>query len=233
MPAMPRPRVAILSRMTTDLAELDALTGDYTVSGRTAAGQEYRGTLRMTRHGALLHAEEGLESLGVRFGLAMPFGGRVVMAFGAKDQVEIGAYRINGREVMGMWVPPGASDADLARCGREESLAEADGVWKIQRAQAVDGSAYAGTVTLTPPAGMSFRQRPTPVKMTWSLHDGEYFSFGLAYDDAVYSTFNLAKGQPHGLAVYEPGSDGLAGEWVGRVLEGSESAVGSETLRNA
>ena len=120
----------------------------------------------MVRQGAFLHAEAGIESVGVRFGIAMPFAGRLVMAFGAKDKVEIGAYRVNGREVSGIWVPPGASDDDFARCGREESVVEAEGVWKIRRARAVDGSEYTGTVTLTPAAGMSFGNPPTPVKMS-------------------------------------------------------------------
>jgi hypothetical protein len=184
--------------------------------------------MQVQRRGAFLHAEAQLNiPPGVRYGLAMPFAGRLVMAFGEKDKVEIGAYRIEGGKVVGMWVPPGAADSDLAKCGREESIVESPGVWKITKAHAVDQSAYTGIVRLTPADGASFDRPPTPVKMTWSLHDGEYHSFGLAYSDAVYSTFNLAKDQPHGIAVYEIDGQTLRGAW----LRDGSMKLGSEMLK--
>ena len=211
-----------------DNATLDQFTGAHTVAGRTPEGRDYRGTMSLERKGAFLHARAELESLGERFGLAMPFAGRLVMAFGAKDKVEIGVYRIDGMEVTGMWVPPGAADEDFARCGREISAVEAPGTWQIKQARAVDGSEYRGTVRLVPAEGAAGPTRPTPVHMTWSLHDGEYHSFGLAYDDAVYSTFNLAAGRPHGLAVYERDGNG---DWHGRWMTDAQAALGTETLR--
>ena len=153
--------------------------------------------------------------------------GRLVMALGAKDKVEIGAYRIDGKIVVGLWVPPGATDADFARCGREESVLESPDVFKITKAYAVDQSAYTGTVRLNPglPAGASTSAQA--VTMTWSLHDGEYHSFGIAYPGAVYSTFNLAKGEGHGIAVYTVVADVLAGRW----LSDGSMELGNETLR--
>ena len=214
--------------MTPDIAAVERLAGNYSVEGRDPRANDYRGTMKMVRRGAFLHAEAQLASMGQRFGLAMPFAGRLVMAFGAKDKVEIGAYHLDGQNVHGMWVPPGAADENFEKCGREESVVEAEHVWRIHKAHAVDQSAYTGTVHLTPAASANPLQRPTPVKMTWKLHDGEYHSFGLAYEDAVYSTFNLAKDQPGGLAVYEMHEN----EWRGRWLVGdADSPMGIEVLR--
>src|SRR5947208_59617 len=92
-------------------------TGDYTVEGTTPAGQAYRGTMSVERKGAFLHATADLGALGTRYGLAIPFGGRLVMAFGEKDKVEIGAYLLEGKAVHGLWVPPGAADEDYGNCG--------------------------------------------------------------------------------------------------------------------
>jgi hypothetical protein len=62
--------------------------------------------------------------------------------------------------------------------------------------------------------------------MAWKLHDGEYHSFGLAFADAVYSTFNLAKDQPGGLAVYETHGN----EWRGRWMVDADTPLGIEVL---
>jgi hypothetical protein len=213
--------------MTPDIAAIERLVGDYSVEGRDPRGREYHGTMRLVRRGAFLHAEAELEMLGERFSLAIPFAGRLVMAFGAKDKVEIGAYHLDGMNVHGMWVPPGAADEDFARCGREESAVESEHVWRIHKAHAVDQSAYTGSVHATPVTGASPVQRPTPVRMSWKLHDGEYNSFGLAYEDAVYSTFNLAKDQPGGVAVYEMHDS----EWRGRWMVDADTPLGVEVLR--
>ena len=201
--------------------------GTYTVKGTTPAGEEYSGTMQIERKGTFLHAAADLGALGTRYGLAIPFSGRLVMAFGEKDKVEIGAYLLEGKTVHGLWVPPGAADADYGNCGYEESVADAPGVWTIRSAIAIDGSKYHGTVRLDPPAWATSAVRPTVVKMTWNLHDGDYHSFGLAYEDAVYATFNLAAGQPNGVAVYAIGGDALDGVWIA----GGQDDLGTETLR--
>lgn len=216
--------------MTPDNAALDRFVGQYAVEAHTPDDQIYRGQMNLIRKGVFLHAAAKLdEPVGIRFGLAMSFAGRLVMAIGARDKVEIGAYRIEGKNVVGMWVPPGAKDDDFAKCGREESVVESPGVWKITKAHAVDQSAYTGTVRVTPMDGgdLASSKDATPVKMAWSLHDGEYHSFGLAYADAVYSTFNLAKGEPHGIAVYTATGDVLNGVW----LSDGSTKLGSEMLR--
>jgi hypothetical protein len=149
------------------------------------------------------------------------------MALGAKDKVEIGAYHLDGKSVHGMWVPPGAADEDFSRCGREESVVESANAWRIHKAHAVDQSAYTGTVHVEPVTTANPLQRPTPVRMTWMLHDGEYKSFGLAFEDAVYSTFNLAEGEPGGVAVYEMHEN----QWRGRWISDAQSPLGIEVLQ--
>jgi hypothetical protein len=213
--------------MTPDIAAIERLVGNYSVEGKDPRGTEYGGTMRMDRRGAFLHTQAELGALAKRFGLAMPFAGRLVMAFGAKDKVEIGAYHLDGKTVHGMWVPPGAADEDFSKCGREESVVESPGVWRIHKAHAVDQSAYTGAVHLEPIASANPLQRPTPVRMTWKLHDGEYHSFGLAYEDAVYSMFNLADGKPGGVAVYELHEN----QWRGRWMTDPGSPLGIEVLQ--
>jgi len=212
--------------MTPDIATIQRLVGNYSVEGKDPRGQEYRGTMRVMRRGAFLHTEAQLDPPGMRFGLAMPFAGRLVMAFGAKDQVEIGAYHLDGKDVHGLWVPPGAADDDFSKCGREESTAESERVWRIRKAHAVDQSAYTGSVHVEPVLGSNALAPPTPVRMTWKLHDGEYQSFGLAFEDAVYSTFNLAKDSAGGVAVYESHGN----QWRGRWMRGVDSPMGIEVL---
>jgi hypothetical protein len=231
-----------------DFEALKRFVGKYSVEGQTPAGGLYRGETDITRHGCFLHTAARLHDLAgsapnvvpawpwlrqvdklMRYGLAMPFSGRLVMAFGVKDKVEIGAYQITGKNVVGTWVPPGAADVDFSNCGREESVIESPGVFKITQAYAVDKSAYTGAVRLTPADGTFLDRPPTPVKMTWTLHDGEYNSFAIAYPNAVYSTFNLAPGEPHGIAVYDIAGDTLNGVW----LSDAGLILGSETLRPA
>src|SRR5690348_1920351 len=106
-----------------------SFVGNFAVKGTMAGGAEYAGTLQVERKGAFLHASADLGSRGTRYGLAVPFAGRFVMAFGEKDKVEIGAYLLEGKMVHGLWVPPGAADADYGNCGYEESVADAPGVW--------------------------------------------------------------------------------------------------------
>ena len=216
--------------MTPDIAQLDRFVGSYSVSGTTPDGKAYRGTMAVQRHGAFLHTEAKLDALGARFGLAMPWAGRLVMAFGAKDKVEIGAYRIEGENVVGLWVPPGARDDDFGKCGREESVLESQELFRITKAYAVDQSAYSGTVRLNPglpPGAKGNVDTARAVRMTWNLHDGNYHSFAIAYADAVYSTFNLASGEGHGIAVYTVAGDVLNGLW----LNNESMKLGEEMLR--
>src|SRR5437868_637621 len=89
----------------------------------------YTGTMQIDRHGVFLHTTAELTPGETRHGLAIPFAGRLVMAFGPKDKVEIGAYEIAGDTLRGLWVPPGAGHENFDECGREESVGGHDDVW--------------------------------------------------------------------------------------------------------
>jgi hypothetical protein len=212
--------------MTPDIAAIERLVGNYSVEGRDPTGREYRGTMRIIRKGAFLHADADLDPLGKRFGLAMPFAGRLVMAFGAKDKVEIGAYHLDGQSVHGIWFPPGATDDNFDRCGWEENVVEAERVWRIHRARGVNQPSYSGTVHPAPVVSANPLQRPMPLRMTWKLNHGEFRSVGLGYEDTVYSMFNFAKDQPAGLAVYEMHEN----EWRGRWMVDADTPLGVEVL---
>jgi hypothetical protein len=193
--------------------------------GRTPDGRSYRGTMDLSPRGMFLDAVARLDPLGERHGLAMPFGRYLVLAFGPKDKVEIGAYRRAGEMMQGVWVPPGA--VDLAACGHEPSTGGAGGVWTISRALAIDNQPYHGTLRIEP-AGGGDAHAPVAARMTWTLHDGEYKSFGLDCGDAIFSTFNFEPGTPHGIAVYER-SD--AQTLRGTIMTDASMALGHETLR--
>jgi hypothetical protein len=205
-----------------------SFAGDYVVNGRTPDGTTYNGTLRFDRKGRFLHAEANLSPLGMRHGLAMPFAGRLVMAFGPKDKVEIGAYECEAHQLRGLWVPPAAASDDLSGCGKEHSQSTGTGVWLISEAVAIDGNAYHGTVTITQRPDDD--EDPCPVQIDWKLHDGEYHSFGLQYPDALYTTFSFEPEKPYGIAVYEITADTLDGEWLS---SGGGMTVGIEALTRA
>src|SRR5438105_3503926 len=97
--------------MIPDVAEVQSFVGTYTIDGA-----EGRGRLALVRRGAFLHAEANLDSGQIRYGLAMPFADRLVMAIGPKDKVEIGAYAVAGDKMEGLWIPPGSTDDDFAKC---------------------------------------------------------------------------------------------------------------------
>lgn len=206
----------------------EPFVGDYEiVSGRTPDGKPYAGTMQFTRCGKFLHATADLGSLGERYGLALPFAGRLVMVFGPKDKVEIGAYTLVGDQLAGLWVPPGAVDDDFSKCGNELSRrTAAPNSFEIQQAHSIDGSAYTGKVT-TEPASASDTTQPRPVRFTWNLHDGDYHSFGLAFADAIFTTFSFEPDKPYGVAVFELGKDG----WHGTYLRNDSLDRGSMTVR--
>jgi hypothetical protein len=187
--------------MPDPIALADSFVGTYTVDGRPRDGSTYNGTLRFERKGRFLHAEAQLGALGTRYGLAMPFAGRLVMAYGPKDKVEIGAYTHEVNQLRGLWVPPGAATDDLNGCGREHSISTGTGIWMIDDAVAIDGNAYAGTLAIAQKPDDD--EDPCPVTMDWKLHDGEYHSFGLQYPDAIYTTFSFEPEKPYGILVYE------------------------------
>lgn len=215
--------------MQPDRASLESFVGSYSVE---TGGR--RGTLRLVRRGAFLHAEATLDDGGdVRDGLAMPFAGRLVMAVGPKDKVEIGAYRVVGDRLEGLWVPPGADQEDFAKCGRENSVGgDLRGArpWTIADAVAIDGQAYHGTIKTEPAAPLAavkLAGEPAPIRITWNLHDGDFQSFGLAYADALYTTFSFEPEKPYGVIVY-----GVAGDTLhGRRLDSGSYAITTETLR--
>lgn len=174
--------------------------------------------------GSFAHSTAQLERDGTRYGLAALFRGKLLIATGPKDKVEIGAYRIQGDRLSGIWVPPGAKGCDLAMCGREESIRGDNDSFHIQKAHAVDQMPYTGSLTLTyldPPEVATRR-----VKFNWRLHDGDYASFGLAADDVLVSTFNFEPDTPFAIGLYEPSH----GEWRGTIAH-SDGTTSTEILR--
>lgn len=177
-----------------DGALLDSLVGGYRAEGEGGSVG-----FSLVRKGTFLHASGG------RVGLALPWGKRLVVVFGPKDQVEIGAYKLEGKSITGLWVPPGADQGDFSACGVELSEVDATdaSIWRITRAKAIDGSEYAGKVEREPIHGTAATGWPRAVQMLWRLKDGEFRSFGLEYEKAVYSTFCLEPESEFGLGVYD------------------------------
>lgn len=175
-----------------DAKLIESVVGSYRVEtpeGTIAFSLERRGTF--------LHA------VGDRVGLALPWGGRLVVVFGPLNKTEIGAYLVTPRQVTGLWVPPGADQPDYSACGLELSTPGTDGMWRISKAYAIDKSVYAGKVERDPMHGTDANATPRAVHMLWRLDDGEFRSFALDYGDALYSTFCFEPEKPHGLAVYD------------------------------
>lgn len=210
--------------------ELERLTGQYALLSPLDQGE-----LHLVRRGAFLHVE------GVRTGIAMPWAGRLVMAFGPLNKVEIGAYQIAPAGVTagvaggvaegvggvtGLWVPPGADQSDFSACGVERSIPQPDGTWKISHAYAIDKSEYAGHIHRIPFDVTA--SLPRALKMHWQLEDGDFHSFAIEYADALYATFSFEPEKPHGIAVFEPPAGERA--WRGYSLSLGQAALTTETL---
>lgn len=176
------------------------------------AGGPSLGTVVFVQNGLFLHADIRRADGSEWAGLAAVFGGRLVIAFGPRDKVEIGAYRLDGDRLEGLWVPPAAKGTDLGICGREWSRRVSDGTWQIEQAHSIDGSAYHGMLTVTPRETGNAATRSAD--FLWKLQDGEYRSFGLVMPDAMFSTFCLEPESAHGIAVYETTNLGLRGTLV-------------------
>jgi hypothetical protein len=214
--------------MTPDPGLLERFAGSYAVRGGGVGVNDYNGQMELIRHGAFLHAELKLDNGEVRHGLAMPWAGRLVLAYGPKDKVEIGVYRIEQDQLTGLWVPPGAAAADYGECGHEHSTRGAGDIWTITEAHAIDQSPYSGSLEVTR-LDVLQGSAPAAVKIEWHLHDGNYSSFGLNYADAMYTTFSFEPEKPYGVAVYEEAGDELTGTWI----DSNGQRVGTETLKRA
>jgi len=179
-----------------------SFAGAYRVSGPC-----YSGSASLSAHGLFSHVIAQLDGIGERHGLAVELDGRLLIAWGPKDKVEIGAYRITGDSMHGVWIPPAATGDDLSACGSEKSVRVSENEWRIEQAHDLEKKPYTGTITIEPVSG----DQPRIVKILWTLHDGEYRSFGLRGEDWMVSTFNFEPGTPHAIAAYETTADGWKG----------------------
>lgn len=202
---------------------LDPIQGTFhIVDSDAAAGGP--GTISFEPHGVFAVSHATVDRRDV-YGLAAIFRGRLLIATGPKDKVEIGAYHLSGNRLEGIWVPPGARGCDLAICGREVSRRTREDTFEIEAAHAVDQMPYTGRLALTydDPEAAGVRR----VKFHWSLHDGEYESFGLASAEILVSTFNFESGSAFSIGLYEPHGR----EWRGTIARSDSPGVTHETLR--
>ena len=205
---------------------IDPILGEFQISdAESATGRRSRGTVRFEPHGLFAHSYATMEGGETRYGLAAIFRGRLVIAMGTNDKVEIGAYHLSGKRLEGIWVPPGAKGCDLAMCGREVSRLDSGTSYTIDQAHAVDQMPYTGRVSLD-----YLDPEETPVrrvKFSWSLHDGDYSSFGLASGEVLVSSFNFEPNTPFAIGLYEP----RHGQWRGTIAHSDHEGVSRETLK--
>ena len=205
-----------------------AYSGRYEISdAQLADGTKYHGKLLISPQGYFAHAAVETSIAGERHGLAVVFHNRLLIAWGPKDKVEIGAYRITGERMSGIWVPPGATGESLAICGRENSRLISPGEWEIEEARAIDQQPYTGRVRVSEPPE-STPPKHQPVSVQWKLHDGDYESFALKLNDLMVATFSFQPELPHGIAVY----DATPAGWEGTQLWNDGGLV-REQLRRA
>ena len=181
----------------------------YRVDGVAADGSNYVGAATIIAQG-LFGDVAAVIGKSERHGLGVVHDTRLLIAWGPKDKVEIGAYRIDRDSMQGLWIPPAATGIDTIACGEEHSKRVDDNTWEIERAYDLEKNAYTGTITIEPVSS----DQPQVVTILWNLHDGEYRSFGLRGDGWMVSTFNFAPEFPHAIAAYEPIRDGWKGELI-------------------
>ncbi len=205
---------------------LDPILGTFKiVDGESVDGRRVSGTVSFEAHGSFAHAHAVIDHAPEAFGLAAVFRGRLLIASGPKDKVEIGAYHLSGNRLEGIWVPPGAKGCDIAVCGLEVSRRVRENTFQIESAHAVDQMPYSGSLTLTylDPESVPVRR----VKFGWSLHDGEYASFGLASGEILVSTFNFEPNTPFSIGLYEPHGS----QWRGVIAHSGTDTLSHESLR--
>jgi hypothetical protein len=208
------------------LTNAETFSGKYLMEGISDDAMKYAGIAMLTPHGLFAHVEAIIgKPDGKRYGLAVADDKRLLIAWGPKDKVEIGAYRIDGDLMQGLWIPPAATGIDTSACGEERSKRVNENVWEIEQAYDLEKNPYTGTITIEAASSGS----PEVVKILWKLHDGEYRSFGLRGEGWMVSTFNFAPEFPHAVAAYETIRDG----WKGEVIWKDAQAICRETLTRA
>lgn len=204
---------------------VEPILGEFQIVDAVAPdGRRSHGTIRFEPHGHVAHSHAIIDRTQDRFGLAVLFHGRLLIATGPKDKVEIGAYRLTGDTLTGIWVPPGAKGCDLAMCGREVSRRVDTDTYEIESAHAVDQQPYTGKLRLSylDPESTPVRR----VRFNWSLHDGDYSSFGVAHGDVLVGTFNFEPGTPYAIGLYVAENE----RWVGSIAHHGEEQLSHESL---
>jgi hypothetical protein len=189
--------------MKSEFQPAQSFAGEFRVEG-----DGYTGQATFEPHGLFAHVTANLDSNETRYGLAVVFNGRLLIAWGPKDKVEIGAYRLEGDRLRGIWIPPAAAGENLDACGNEQSVRTSGNNWQVEKAHDLEKNPYTGTIAIDP-----IGDGPV-VKILWKLHDGEYNSFGLMGNDWMVSTFNFEKGTAHAIAAYERADGGWSGTQV-------------------
>ncbi len=205
---------------------IDPILGEFQIVDAVyATGYRPHGSVQFEAHGNFAHSHAVLDKTRDVFGLAALYRGRLLIATGPQGKVEIGAYHLSGNRLSGIWVPPGAKGCDIAMCGLETSHRAGDNTFEIDKAHAVDQQPYTGRLSLSylDPESSHVRR----VKFAWSLHDGEYSSFGLACGEILVSTFNFEPNTPFAIGLYEP----HGGQWRGTIAHSDADGVSHETFR--
>jgi hypothetical protein len=200
----------------------DTFAGAYRLDGIDAKRKNYVGSAVIAPQGLFGHVAAAIENALPRHGLAVVQDKRLLIAWGPKDKVEIGAYWLGADSMHGIWIPPTAGGLDMSICGQEKSVRVGLNEWRIEQADDLEKNPYTGTITIRPISG----DQPQIVEILWKLHDGEYRSFGLRGDDWMVSTFNFEPEKPHAIAAYERIQDG----WKGVLVWNDDREVSRETL---
>ncbi len=175
-----------------------------------------KGVATFTRNGLFYDAVIQYDNAQPIDALAFPVGGRIAIAFGPKDKMEIGAYTIAGNRATSLWIPPAAKGESLSICGQEKLIKRNETIWNIEEARSIDGSSYSGYLEIAP-------LKPGMVGMTWNLADGKFESVGLKFDDAIFSCWNVGDAAEHGIIVLDP---------QGSSYNATIITKGQNTLRN-
>lgn len=200
--------------MISPFAPASTFAGSYRIVDAIGTdGVAYRGTAVIQPMGMFGHVIAHIDGQPDRHGLAALFEGRLLIAWGPKDKVEIGAYRVVHEELLGVWVPPGATGDDLSACGIEVSRSMGTDQWEIQRAHAIDQLPYTGQLSIKSagPGDVGGYQR---VDLSWALNDGVYTSFALRRGPFMVSTFSFEPEKPYAISVYELGNNTLIGHQI-------------------
>ena len=203
------------------LAADNAFSGTWKITaGKTLAGKDYTGTVRIASIGAV-HELEWKTSAGNYRGLGLADGNKLCTGWGGRN-FGVVLYKINSDGTLnGRWTIPGANEAE----GTEEvsggTPGELEGEYSIKGSNPGGKGGYAGKLRI--------RKTGATYQLRWTIAGSDaYEGVGIKVDDSLHVGWGTGK-EPYALISYRFDGDKAEGVWT---VAGSEKTAPENLGKN-